>query len=104
MFCFISVKKIKPGAVERYREVTRPRELPPGFVWGYNLRDLANENTIVSIALVDRPVEFFTEQMSEDDDFVKEMQRRAEAMEPLVDEVVLHGVFEVVDELKDEEF
>ncbi len=104
MFCFISVKKVKPGTAEEYREAARPRELPPGFVWGYNARSLADENTIVSLALVDRPLDFFTERMSVDNDFAKEMQRRAEAMEPFVEETLLDGVFEIVDELKDEDF
>jgi hypothetical protein len=104
MFCFISVKKIKPGTAEEYREATRPHELPPGFVWGYNARSLTDEDTIVSLALVDRPLAFFTERMSVDNDFAAEMKRRAEAMEPFVEETRLDGIFEIVDELKDEEF
>jgi hypothetical protein len=42
--------------------------------------------------------------MSVDNDFAQEMQRRAEAMEPFVQETLLDGVFEIVDELKDEDF
>jgi hypothetical protein len=69
-----------------------------------NARSLADENTIVSLALIDRPLDFFTERMSVDNDFATEMKRRAEAMEPFVEETLLDGVFEIVDELKDEEF
>lgn len=104
MFCFISVKRVKPGTAEQYREAARPRELPPGFVWGYNARSLEDENVIASLALVDRTLEFFSERMSVDNDFAQEMQRRADAMEPFVEETLLDGIFEIVDELKDEEF
>ncbi len=96
------MSKVKPGTAEQYREAARPRELPPGFVWGYNARSLADENVIASFALVDRTLDFFTERMSVDNDFANEMQRRADAMEPFVEETLLDGVFEIVDELKDE--
>jgi hypothetical protein len=42
--------------------------------------------------------------MSVDNDFAQEMHRRADAMEPFVEETLLDGIFEIVDELKDEEF
>ena len=104
MFCFLTVRKVKPGTEEQYVEAARPHELPPGFQWGYQVQNLADESMIISFGLIDRKLEFFSNQMSKDGDFIDEMERREKAMEPFVEETVVNGVFKVVDELKEDEF
>lgn len=104
MFFIVNARRIKPGTEAEYIEASRPQELPPGFEWGYQGHSVADENVIVSFALIDRKLQFFTDTMSKDGDFVSEMERRQREMEPFVEETLLDGVFEVVDELKQEEF
>jgi hypothetical protein len=104
MFFILNARRIKPGTQSEYVEASRPRELPPGFLWGYQGRSLSDENVIVSFGLVDRKLSFFTDTMSKDSDFVSARQRRQDDMAPFVEEILMDGIFEVVDEMKEEEF
>jgi hypothetical protein len=94
MLCALTVRQLKPGAFERFSEEFGPRESdgpPQGWVRFDMLRDLADENRVVTFGFFDGTIEEL-ERSQADSDYA---ERRA-AVDDLVEEVKVNGVFEVV--------
>jgi hypothetical protein len=94
MLCALTVRQLKPGAFERFAEEFGPRESegpPRGWVRFDMIRDVADENRVVTFGFFDGTLEEL-ERSQADSDYA---ERRA-AVDDIVDEVVVNGVFEVV--------
>jgi hypothetical protein len=57
MLCFLTVRKLKPGSYESFREAWDPGEdVPAGFTEGftraYHLRNLEDENEVISFGFL----------------------------------------------------
>jgi heme-degrading monooxygenase HmoA len=94
MLCALTVRQLKPGSFERFAEEFGPRESdgpPRGWVRFDMLRDRADENRVVTFGFFDGTFEEL-ERSQADSDY----EARRAAVDDLVDEVVVNGVFEVV--------
>jgi hypothetical protein len=94
MLCALTVRQLKPGAFERFAEEFGPRESegpPPGWVRFDMIRDLADENRVVTFGFFDGTLEDL-ERSQADHGY----EERRTAVDDLVEQVVVNGVFEVV--------
>ncbi len=97
MLCALTVRQLKPGTFERFAQEFGPRESegpPRGWVRFDMLRDLADDNRVVTSGLFDGTFEELDQSQAESD-----YEERRAAVDDLVDEGVVKGVFEVVREM-----
>jgi hypothetical protein len=94
MLCAHTVRRLKPGTFEQFRETFRPPEEagPSGWVRFHMLRNPRDENEVITFGFFDGTPEEM--QQSQDRHGYEERRR---AIEPFVEEVVLNGVYEVVE-------
>lgn len=92
MLCAHTVRRLKPGTFDQFREAFQPPEgPPPGWVRFDMLRGLADEDEVVTFGFFDGTLEELERNQDE-----AGYAERVRAVEPLVDEVVANGVYEVV--------
>lgn len=96
MLCALTVRKLKPGAMEDFKRAFAPSgdmEPPPGWKRFYALRGIADENEVITFGLFDGTLE---EMRANKDD--NDYDQRRAAAEEFVESVGTDGVFEVVEE------
>jgi len=92
MLCAHTVRRLKPGAFEQFRETFGPPdEAPPGWVRFHMLRNLADPDQVVTFGFFDGTLEELERSQDESD-----FESVRAATEPLVDAVVANGVYEIV--------
>jgi hypothetical protein len=94
MLCALTVRQLKPGTFERFAEEFGPQESegpPTGWVRFDMLRDLADENRVVTFGFFDGTLEEL-EQSQVNHGY----EERRTVVDDVVDQVVVNGVFEVV--------
>jgi heme-degrading monooxygenase HmoA len=97
MLCALTVRKLKPGAMEDFKAAFMPpgdMEAPPGWKRFYALRNAADENEIITFGFFDGSLEEL--RASQQDS--AEYDERREASDEFVESVGADGVFEVVEE------
>ena len=97
MLCALTVRQLKPGTFERFAEEFGPRESegpPRGWVRFDMIRDLADENRVVTFGFFDGTLEELERSQAE-----AGYEDRRAAVEELVEDVPVNGVFEVVREM-----
>ena len=98
MLCALTVRKIKPGAIEDFKQAFVPpadQEPPAGWKAFYALRGVRDDNELVTFGFFDGTLE---EMMANKDD--NDYEERRAAAEQFVDSVGTDGVFEIIDERK----
>jgi hypothetical protein len=98
MYCALTVRKLKPGTMEQFKQAFIPdddMEAPAGWKRFYAIRNVADENEIVTFGFFDGTLEEL--RASQQDGNTEYERRRAEADE-FVESVGADGVFEVVEE------
>jgi hypothetical protein len=98
MLCFLTARRLKPGTFDEFRKAWEPDEWPPQFVRAYHVRDLTDENMVVSFGLFDGTPEDYR-QLRTDERAGEVEDLRQRKMSEFVDQTVLDGVFEVIDEV-----
>ncbi len=99
MICTLTARRLKPGAYDDFRTAwSGGEQLPEGIErWTrvYQCRDVNNENVVLSFGFFDGTVEELRETQAR-------MGRDSQVgrIEPLVEESLLDGSFEVVEELR----
>lgn len=95
MVCEHTVRKLKPGTFEQFKDAFRPpgEELPDGLLRFYMLRGIADEDEVITFG--------FFEGTS--DDLERSQQQgdygdRISGIAPFVEAVVVNGVYDVVEE------
>jgi len=93
MLYFLTARRLKPGAFAEFRKAWEPDEWDPHFVRAYHVRNLNDENEVVSFGLYDGTVEDY-----------RGMSRPAEEgridrLSQFVEQVLVDGVYEVVEEV-----
>jgi len=98
MICTLTARRLKPGAYEDFRAAWDPSAAPADVIgrWKriYHVRDLADENVVISFGLFDG-----------DEQELRQMQARmarsdqVSRVQPLVEEVLLDGAYEVIEEI-----
>ena len=96
MLCAHTVRRLKPGTFDQFREMFMPaaEDAPAGWVRFHMLRGLANPDEVVTFGFFNGTLEEL-EGSQDASDFE---QRRA-AIAEFVDAVVVNGVYEVTESL-----
>lgn len=97
MLCALTVRKLKPGTMEDFKRIFTPEDtsnVPTGWKQFYALRNVDDENEVITFGFFDGTLEELRAGQEEGGDYE---QRRA-AVDELVESVGADGVFEVVEE------
>ena len=96
MLCALTVRKLKPGAMEDFKAAFVPSEEmepPPGWKRFYAVRNVAEENEVITFGFFDGTLEQMRANQADN-----EYDERRAAAEEFVESVGTDGVFEVVEE------
>jgi heme-degrading monooxygenase HmoA len=96
MLCALTVRKLKPGTMEDFKRAFVPdddMEAPPGWKRFYALRNVNDENEVITFGFFDGTLE----ELRAGQEGGEYDQRRAAADE-FVESVGADGVFDVVEE------
>ena len=96
MLCALSVRKLKPGAYEAFRAAWEPDEFPPPLQRAYHVRDTRNPDLVISFGFLDAGVDDIS---GFREDVADVESRRQAAMSEHVEELIVDGLFEVVEEV-----
>lgn len=95
MICFLSARRLKPGAYDDFRRAWEPRQWPPEAIRAYHLRHKDDENLVVSFGLYEGTLA--------DRDRIREGhggdERRLDQIAEHVEETLVEGAFEVIEEV-----
>jgi hypothetical protein len=95
MICFLSARRLRPGSYDDFRRAWEPERWPTEARRAYHLRHKDDENLVVSFGLYDGTLD--------DLDRIREGhgddQGRLERLHEHVEETLVEGVFEVVEEV-----
>ena len=95
MLCALTVRKLKPGALEDFKEAFVPADAPPGWTRFYALRNVDDDDEVITFGFFDGTPEQLRASHQEatgDDD---ERRRAADA---LVESMGANGVYEVLEQ------
>jgi hypothetical protein len=94
MIVALTVRKLKTGTLDQFRETfTPPEDAPPGWKRFYALRNTDDENEVITFGFFDGTVEEL--RASQDQEGYEE---RRQAAEELVESVGADGLYEVLEE------
>ena len=93
MLCFLTARKLKPGAWQDFRKAWEPDEWDPRFIRAYHVRSLNDENEVISFGLFDGTPDDYRAMARERE------ETRVDRMSAFVDQVLVDGVYEVIDEV-----
>jgi hypothetical protein len=98
MICTLTARRLKPGSYEAFRSAWDPAEAPPEVIgrWKriYHVRDVNDESVVISFGLFDGSLEELREMQGQ-----AGRERQVERVDPLVEETLLDGSYEVVEEI-----
>ena len=103
MLCFLTVRKLKPGAYEAFREAWEPPDDAPEtflgkFTRGYHLRNLEDENEVISFGFFEgNPKDL--DELRSDDAFRGAREQQVERINEHVESLGTDAVFEVIEEV-----
>jgi hypothetical protein len=98
MYCALTVRKLKPGTMEQFKQAFIPdddMQAPAGWKRFYAIRNVADENEIVTFGFFDGTLE---EMRASQQEGSTEYEQRRTAADEFVESVGADGVFEVVEE------
>ena len=93
MLCAHTIRRLKPGKFEEFADTFTPGgdEAPEGWVAFHMLRSLADENEVITFGFFDGTLDELERNQAE-----QGYQERRAAVDELVEDVPVNGVFEVV--------
>ncbi len=94
MICTLTARRLTPGSYDAFRSAWDPGEAPTGWRRIYHCRDVSDPDVVISFGLFDGTLEQLRE--------AQQRLRRGEQVDrinPLVQEVLLDGSYEVIEEL-----
>jgi hypothetical protein len=96
MHALLTVRKLKPGTYDDWREAWEPEEWPAGAQRAYILRNLDDPDEIIAFGFYEGDVKEMRNEPR-----MQEMQRsRFERMAPYVESTGADGVYEVIEEVE----
>jgi heme-degrading monooxygenase HmoA len=96
MIVMLSARRLKPGAWEQFRNAWDPgEETPPGFQRAYHVRNIRDEDEIISFGLFDMTIDDYRRWREEAD---AQENTRVDHMSAFVENEHVSGVYEVVEE------
>ncbi|MGB2711493.1 MAG: hypothetical protein WBC33_08235 [Conexibacter sp.] len=103
MICTLTARRLKPGAYDAFRAAWDPGDAPPEVIarWGqvYHVRDVTDPDVVISFGMFDGTLD---ELRALQADFPREAQ--VDRVDPHVQEVLLDGAYEVVEQLSGADF
>jgi hypothetical protein len=96
MLLALSVRKLKPGAYDDFRAAWQPDEFPSALQRAYHVRDVNDPDVVISFGFLEADVSDlgdFREAVSEIE------ERRQAAMAAHVEELVVDGIYDVIEEV-----
>jgi hypothetical protein len=94
MVCALSVRRLKPGSYDAFREAWEPKPMPESLSRAYHARSAADENVVVSFGLFEGTVDELRSAIGETDE-----AGRQERIAEHVESTDVDGLFEVLDEV-----
>ena len=98
MLCMLTVRHLKPGAQEAFREAWPPEHWHPRMVRAYHLRNEDDPLHVITLGFFEGSREEL-EAMRDDPAWMSGEERRLRRIAPLEDSVLLSGVWDVIDEI-----
>jgi hypothetical protein len=95
MHAALTVRKLKPGSFEAWREAWQPKEWPEG-VQGFILRSLSDPDEVIAFGLFEGNIEEMKAMMDQPERRAEEEARQARMAEH-VESVGADGIYEVVE-------
>ncbi len=95
MLVALTVRKLKPGTYEQFRKAWEPDPEDWSEPWerAYHVRNLNDENEVISFGLFDGTPDDYRAMARERE------ETRVDRMSAFVDQVLVDGVYEVIDEV-----
>ena len=100
MLCALTVRKLKPGTFEDFKEAFIPDddvEVPAGWKRFYGIRNVSDENEVVTFGFFDGSLEELRAGQQQQAEGGGYEERRAR-IDEFVESVGADGIFEVVEE------
>jgi heme-degrading monooxygenase HmoA len=96
MLCLLSARRLKPGAFDQFRRAWEPPadDYPPGFQRAYHVRNVRDEDEIVSFGLFDTSLEELRAWRA---DHEQEELKRQDHMAAFVENLHVEGMYEVIE-------
>jgi hypothetical protein len=98
MLCMLTVRHLKPGSEEAFREAWTPERWHRRMVRAYHLRSEDDPERVVTLGFFEGSREDL-DAMRDDPAWMAGEERRLRRIAPLERSVLLSGVWEVVDEI-----
>ena len=98
MYCLLTVRQIKPGTYEQFRQAWEPSRYPPPFVKAYLLRNQEDPDEVTSFGFFDASAEE-VEALRDDPEFMQVEIDRMRAISEYEVAVKVNGLYEVAEEV-----
>ena len=98
MLCMLTVRHLKPGCEDTFREAWKPEHWHRRMVRAYHLRSEDDPERVVTLGFFEGSEEDL-DAMRDDPAWMAGEERRLQRIAPLEDHVLLSGVWDVVDEI-----
>lgn len=99
MLCTVTVRRLRPGTYEAFREAVKPVRWPDGLTRVSVLRSQENPDEVATIGYLDMSPQHL-EELRDSPEFVMSEAERLERVAEFADTVIVNGVFELADELR----
>src|SRR3954452_9437046 len=98
MLYLLSARRLKPGAFDQFRRAwdSPDGDSPPGFQRAYHVRNIRDEDEIISFGLFDGSIEELRAWRAEHE---QEELKRQDSMASFVENIHVEGIYEVIDEV-----
>ena len=94
MICTLTARRLKPGAYDEFRSAWDVGDVPSGWKHVYHCRDVADSDVVISFGLFDGTLD---ELRAAQERIGRQSQ--VDRIDPHVEQVLLDGSYEVVEEL-----
>lgn len=98
MLCALSVRQIKSGMYEQFREAWEPEQWTPGFTRAYHLRAVDDEDQVVSFGFFEGSAADL-KRLRESEQHQQTEERRQRRIAECVESTRVDRIFEVVEEV-----
>jgi hypothetical protein len=95
MLCALTVRKLTPGALEAFQKAFIPAAAPPGWTRFYALRNVDDEDEVITFGFFDGTAEELRASHQQD---AGDSEDRRRVADELVKSVGANGVYEVLEE------
>ena len=98
MIVMLTARRLKPGAFDQFRRAWDPGEQPPpGFQRAYHVRNIRDEDEVISFGLFDMTKDDYHRWRGEAD---AQENTRQDHMAAFVEHEHVSGVYEVIEEFE----